>query len=196
MPSMKLVGGIAATALLGLGVGAAANDNQDQVDKLKSTTKELRAQVTRERSHASDLETQLADAQEAVDAAQERARTADARASRKAKHRLASRSAALDARSHALDRRASAIKVAEAEYERGTIPGDARLRVGSDVDAGVYQAKSPSSGNCYWARLGSDNGSLDDIIENGNEAGPVTITIAPTDHLIELSGCEEFHKVG
>jgi hypothetical protein len=81
----------------------------------------------------------------------------------------------------------------EREYEANTIPGDGRYRVGSDIQPGSYRAAA--SPDCYWARLRDDEGGIDSIITNGNVSGPVTITVAPSDHMLELSGCADFHKV-
>ena len=59
----------------------------------------------------------------------------------------------------------------------------------------MYRADAPNSGNCYWARLASDSGSIDDIVQNGNVAGPVTVTVGSSDYMLELAGCSDFHKI-
>jgi hypothetical protein len=135
-------------------------------------------------------------AKDRADAADEEARTAEVRAEKAAKRKLAKRQQRLTRYAAELDDREAQVTGLEKAWEEGTIPGDGRLRVGNDVKPGMYQAEAATSGNCYWARLGSDDGSIDDIIANGNAAGPVTITVGAGDSLLELSGCEEFHKVG
>lgn len=71
--------------------------------------------------------------------------------------------------------------------------GDGTYQVGVDVKPGTYVSKEPESGNCYWARLtGGDN--LGSIIENGNSAGQVVVTIKKSDKFFESSGCSDWTK--
>jgi outer membrane murein-binding lipoprotein Lpp len=192
----KMGGAIAGALVLGLGVGVAGADDASTIEKRDLTIVEMRAQLSDIEGQLDEARTEIAEAKADAEEADQRADTAKARAERAAKRKFASRERSLDGRARELDDREDAITVAEDAYEAGTIPGDGRLRVGEDVQPGVYQADAPASGNCYWARLGGDSGGIDDIITNGNEAGPATITIEATDHMIELSGCEDFHKVG
>jgi hypothetical protein len=73
-----------------------------------------------------------------------------------------------------------------------SIPGDGTFLIPADVKPGIYRASAPDSGNCYWARLKSTDGSLDSILANGNASGPVTVTIKKTDKAFETSGCSDF----
>ncbi|TQM63814.1 hypothetical protein [Humibacillus xanthopallidus] len=71
--------------------------------------------------------------------------------------------------------------------------GDGTYQVGVDVKPGTYVSKKPESGNCYWARLtGGD--SLGSIIDNGNSAGQVVVTIKKSDKFFESSGCSDWTK--
>ncbi len=191
----KIVGALVGALVVGLGVGAAGADDSATIQARPDHRPAARGSEGC-RGSARSGTYDIAEAQADVEEADQRAADAKVRAERAAKRKFASRQRSLDRRARELDDRDNAITVAEDAYEAGTIPGDGRLRVGEDVQPGVYQADAPSSGSCYWARLGSDSGGIDDIINNGNEAGPATITIASTDYMIELSGCEEFQKVG
>ncbi len=181
----KIVGAIVGALVVGLGVGAAGADDSATIDKRDQTIVQLRAGLKDAEGRLDQARTDIAEAQSDVEEADQRAADAKVRAERAAKRKFASRQRSLDRRARELDDRDNAITVAEDAYEAGTIPGDGRLRVGEDVQPGVYQADAPSSGSCYWAGLGSDSGGIDDIINNGNEAGPATITIASTDYMIE-----------
>lgn len=52
--------------------------------------------------------------------------------------------------------------------------------VGVDVQPGLYRSNN-QGGGCYWARLKSLSGDLDDILANENAAGPAVVAISPTD---------------
>lgn len=73
-----------------------------------------------------------------------------------------------------------------------TIPGDGIYEVGVDVKAGRYISPVPDSGNCYFARLKDDTGSLNSIIDNNNSAGQTVVTIKKTDKFFETSGCNDW----
>ena len=71
--------------------------------------------------------------------------------------------------------------------------GDGTYEVGVDIKPGTYVSKRPESGNCYWARLtGGD--SLGSIIDNGNSAGQVVVTIKKGDKFFESNGCSDWTK--
>lgn len=78
--------------------------------------------------------------------------------------------------------------------KKDTIPGDGTYLVGTDVTPGVYKSGKPASGNCYWARLKDDTGSIGDIIANNNSAGSSVVTIRKTDRMFQTSGCETWVK--
>lgn len=76
-------------------------------------------------------------------------------------------------------------------------PGKALLdgihRVGTEVEAGVYQTTGPSginAGGCYWTRTDNVGG----VIANGVVNGPSTLTINQ-DELVETAGCQPWQKV-
>jgi hypothetical protein len=72
---------------------------------------------------------------------------------------------------------------------------DGTYKVGDDIDPGSYKATGADTGNCYWARLKSDSGDLDDIIANNNSAGSTRVTIRRSDKYFETSGCTNWKKV-
>jgi hypothetical protein len=70
--------------------------------------------------------------------------------------------------------------------------GDGTFIVRTDILAGTYR----SSGGefCYWARLRSFGGTVDDIIANGNASGRVIISIRSTDKGFQSHGCGTFRR--
>lgn len=79
------------------------------------------------------------------------------------------------------------------------IPGDGTFLFGEDIKPGTYRAAGPADSaipNCYWARLSGTSGELDEIIANGNTAGPATVTISSSDRAFQTTGCETWKKIG
>ncbi|RJL31617.1 hypothetical protein [Bailinhaonella thermotolerans] len=76
----------------------------------------------------------------------------------------------------------------------GTIRGEGIFLVGKDVQAGTYASAGPASGSpaCYWARLKGVSGQASDIIANGYQKGPQTITIDPADKAFQSMGCQDW----
>lgn len=110
---------------------------------------------------------------------------------------LDARARQLHATKNSLDRRARAVSGMEHSWAANTIPGDGIFAVGSDIAPGLYKADSSPSGSCYYARLSSLGGDgFDNIIDNNNVSGPLTISVASSDAALELSGCADFHKIG
>jgi hypothetical protein len=95
-------------------------------------------------------------------------------------------------RAHDLDAREAKVTGDEASFKKNTIPGDGEFLVGKEVTPGIYHAVA--STGCYWARLSSLN--TEDIIDNNNVDGPVTIEIGSSDKAFEAEGCAPFHKIG
>lgn len=60
--------------------------------------------------------------------------------------------------------------------------------IGSDVEPGVYRTREAAPG-CYWARLSGFSGQLGHIIANGNESGPVVISIGTSDKGFDSRNC-------
>lgn len=58
----------------------------------------------------------------------------------------------------------------------------------------VHSAHARASGNCYWARLSSDNGNLDNILDNNNSSGQSLVTIRASDKYFETSGCNTWTR--
>ncbi|MFH0515916.1 hypothetical protein ACHBTE_01900 [Streptomyces sp. M41] len=81
----------------------------------------------------------------------------------------------------------------------GEIPGDGTYVVGSDIEPGTYRTAGPQDTaipNCYWARLRGTSGEFNEIIANGNTAGPTTVTIASGDEAFQTTGCQTWKRSG
>ena len=74
---------------------------------------------------------------------------------------------------------------------KAAMPGDGIYEVGVDVRSGTYLSSPADSGNCYWARLSGPDTS-EDIIDNGNSAGQVLVTIRNSDKFFMASGCNDW----
>jgi hypothetical protein len=71
--------------------------------------------------------------------------------------------------------------------------GDGNWVVNQQIFAGTYQ--SPGGSGCYWARVTSFGGTLDEIITNDfTTGGPVTVSIAPSDGGFISSGCTSWTR--
>lgn len=68
--------------------------------------------------------------------------------------------------------------------------GQGQWIVGADIAPGTYRA--PGSDACYWERLSGFGGSLGEILANDIAAGPVLVTIAPTDKGFNSHDCGEW----
>lgn len=55
-----------------------------------------------------------------------------------------------------------------------------------EIPAGKYYTTGEGGG--YWARLSGTDGTVDQIIANGNVSGPTTITVKDSDNAIQFSG--------
>jgi len=66
--------------------------------------------------------------------------------------------------------------------------GDGTKIVGRDIKPGTYRTRVRAPG-CYWARLAGFSGELGDILANGNETGPVIVTIRPGDKGFDCRQC-------
>lgn len=93
---------------------------------------------------------------------------------------------------------ATAAAPSSAPPQPGTIAGDGTLLVGSQVQPGQYRATAPVTGHCYWQRMKSTTGTLDDVIANDNvdPGAQAIVTIAPTDKAFQTNGCGEWRKIG
>jgi hypothetical protein len=72
--------------------------------------------------------------------------------------------------------------------------GDGLFVVGVDIEPGVYRTAGPAGDgrSGYYALLSST--STQDVIDNGNVAGPVTITIGPGVKAVSLAGWQPWHR--
>ncbi|MFC8514317.1 hypothetical protein [Streptomyces sp. NPDC057257] len=81
----------------------------------------------------------------------------------------------------------------------GGFPGDGTFVVGKDIKPGTYRTDGPQGGlitDCYWARLSSTSGDVNDIIANESTKGQTTVTISPSDKAFTTNGCKTWEKVG
>ncbi|MGW6889148.1 hypothetical protein [Streptomyces chartreusis] len=79
------------------------------------------------------------------------------------------------------------------------IPGDGTYVVGKDIKPGTYRTEGPADTaipNCYWARLRGTSGEFNEIIANGNTAGPTTVTISANDKAFQTTGCKTWKMTG
>lgn len=73
------------------------------------------------------------------------------------------------------------------------VPGDGTYEVGVDIQPGKYSSDTPTSGNCYWARLKNDD-PFDGILANNNSSGQSVVIIKKTDKYFQSSGCSDWTK--
>lgn len=74
-----------------------------------------------------------------------------------------------------------------------TIPGDGTYEVGIDIEPGKYTSDVPAGGNCYWARLKSDD-PFDGIIANNNSSGMSVVVVKKSDTYFQSTGCSDWTK--
>lgn len=72
--------------------------------------------------------------------------------------------------------------------------GPGTKQIPTDVKPGTYRGAGGSG--CYWERLKGLSGETRDIIANNNAAGPVVVTIEPTDKAFNSSRCGAFSPLG
>ena len=72
--------------------------------------------------------------------------------------------------------------------------GDGTYLVNTDIQPGTY--KSSGTGQCYWARLSSADGSLGSIIANDISNGAAVVTIAASDVAFKSNGCGTWAVAG
>jgi hypothetical protein len=65
--------------------------------------------------------------------------------------------------------------------------GDGIYAVGIDIAPGTYSTKGGNS--CYWERVSDFDGSGNDVIANGLQSGPITVTIAAGDKGFVTQAC-------
>ena len=108
---------------------------------------------------------------------------------------LNDRSSQLDQREAAVSKREQAVQVAEQGLKATFFSGDGLYLVGHDIQPGIYQTPgADANGNCYFARLASTD--TNNIVDNGNYTGQVTITVLPSDVAVTVTGCQPFKKIG
>lgn len=74
-----------------------------------------------------------------------------------------------------------------------SFPGDGTYEVGVDIQPGKYSSDTPTSGNCYWARLSSDD-PFDGILANNNSSGKSVVIVKKGDKYFQTSGCSDWTK--
>jgi hypothetical protein len=199
---VHLVIAVIVALLAGVALGGSGSDKE--ISKSKETISQLRGQVrdansARDSALAQDSRDK-ATADAAASDAQRKATETQAKAQRdinaaqaRAQAAYKTRLGAVAARELVVAKREKAVTTAENNVQNNTIAGDGLYQVGSDIKPGTYKASAADSGSCYWARLSSINTS--NIIDNGNVSGPVVIQVLPSDKALELTGCNDFHKM-
>jgi hypothetical protein len=109
---------------------------------------------------------------------------------------LKQRETAVSGRENAVQQRENAVAVAERGLQATAFSGDGVFIVGRDIQPGTYQSPgvADGAGECYYARLASTNST--DIIDNNGTTGPNVVTVSPGDVALEVSGCQDFKKIG
>jgi len=183
---------------LGSGLSTARAGNAALLDEIETLTRDRDSLQLVNQSLEGDndsLASSAARSQAEADSALEEARTTAAE-NRTRNGQLDNREARLNDTRTELDLRELTVSDMERTWAANTIPGGGVFIVGADIDPGLYKADASRPGSCYYARLRGLSGSLKDIIDNNNVSGPVALKIGATDRALEVSGCNEFHKVG
>ncbi|WP_052465950.1 hypothetical protein [Mobilicoccus massiliensis] len=84
-------------------------------------------------------------------------------------------------------------QASEPSAQPESFPGDGTYEVGVDIQPGKYASDTPVSGNCYWARLKSDD-PFDGILANNNSSGKSVVVIKKSDKYFQSSGCADWTK--
>lgn len=172
-----------ATALVGLGVGAASASPD------VTTSKEYKA-VVAQRDRAKDQvngkSAELTKAKADLEAIAGDLPAREA-AVKKAEQDLAGREAEVKSREAAVTKREKAVSATEQVIEDNTLTGDGVYEVGVDIKPGRY--KTAGAPGCYYAVLNSSDTT--DIADNNNIDGPATVTVRQGQYL-ELSGCDDW----
>ena len=175
--------GIACGLLIGLGTGALAFSNQNDVDQLQ---KEVTAR-TRERD-AAQAKVNSREARRRADLAH----VAAEKATQEAAKRKAAAKAAADAQA-AADAKAAADAQAAAEAaKKDSFSGDGVRAVGAEINPGLWHTDGGVA-NCYYAILNSTDTT--NIADNNNTTGPASVTL-PAGKYFETSGCTDWHRIG
>lgn len=75
------------------------------------------------------------------------------------------------------------------------IDNDGTYLVGTDIQPGRWRSDGGTDGmDCYWKRLSSLNGGIDDIIQNNLSGGPQVVQIQPSDKAFVTAHCQVWHK--
>ncbi|SDC03360.1 Protein of unknown function [Raineyella antarctica] len=78
-----------------------------------------------------------------------------------------------------------------------TIPGDGTWLVGTDIEPGTYRTTHPTpEDKGSWYRLSNLTGAYDARIEEGYDAGPIVVTIHPTDIAFKTEDCGTWERIG
>lgn len=83
-------------------------------------------------------------------------------------------------------------KIAKA---KAAFSGDGTFKVGSTIKPGTYYSTTKQDQLCYWARLSSARGTLDDIRANDLGQGQQMIRVSSTDKYVELDDCGTWYPV-
>lgn len=209
---VPLVGVAVIALVVGVAIGAGtSSSDKGQVKSLQSQLSAAQGRLARAQGQTSSLSAENSILQGQLKQALQEATNASAVAEKS----LASKSAQViaqarataaqivaqanlaktqaDAQLAAAKQSAATLAAEQNTFVGNTIPGDGLFEVGKDIKPGTYHTAGPSStgsGDCYWARLASNDTT--NIIDNGNEAGPATVVIQNNDAFFETSGCQSW----
>lgn len=184
-----IAAGVLVALLVGVGIGASANNNAGALKAAHSANASLRGQLTTLHGQVTTLQGQLS-------TAQTQAQQAVTNANAKAAAAYAARNGALSQRAASLKSREHAVAAAEGRLQSSRISGDGVYVVGQDIKAGIYHTNG--SGNtgqndCYFATLNSTD--TFNIADNNNFDGPETVDVSGA-YAFEISGPCTWVQVG
>jgi hypothetical protein len=181
--------------LVGVLIGASANNKSGELASAKTANASLRTQVTKLNGQVSTLRGQVRGLHGQVATAQSQARNATSAASTKAAQAYAARNAALTQQSSALKQQQTAlsrqqqqVKAQLGDIQASQLSGDGVYVVGQDIKPGTYHTNGsgdPGANDCYFATLNSTDTS--NIADNNNFDGPETVDVSSA-YAFEING--------
>ncbi|HWG12164.1 MAG TPA: hypothetical protein VG268_02705 [Streptosporangiaceae bacterium] len=185
-----------AALLVGVLIGASANDKSGQLASAKAANASLHSQISELNAKVSSLNGQVASArsqaQNATSAAN--AKAGQAYAARNAA--LSQQSASLKQQQTALSQQQNQLKAQLGQVQSSQLSGDGVYVVGKDIKPGVYHTSgsgNTGANDCYFATLNSSN--TDDIADNNNFDGPETVDVSAA-YAFEINGPCSWSRVG
>ncbi len=185
---------VAAVAIVVMALAISGKD--DDIAALEAANASITSEYDDALARRDDIENELDDALDDIDAEQQRADEAEEAALAAAEEALAERITEVVAREADAQRREDEVAGRERQLDatlnglRSSQFGDGVHEVGRDIQPGRYHTEG-SGRTCYYAKLGPDG---QDILDNNNVDGPVTIIIDSA--FFESARCGTWTKVG